>query len=84
MEWINKYWEKTHRSEGTANKGAEYRCDPKHGTKETLILGPFVQRNGVDNNDDLMHRGVSKSDDIDKVVQRRKSDGEKGECTTPD
>jgi hypothetical protein len=69
------------RGEGAADQRAENRRDPKYGTKEALVLGPFVQRNSVDNNDDLMQHGVSKSkfDEKHEAAQRKK-----GKRTTPD
>ena len=63
------------RGEGAADQRAEHRRDPIHGTQEALVLGPFVQRNSVDNNDDLMHHGVSKFDEKDEAAQRRKKGG---------
>ena len=79
------------RGEGAADQRADHRCDPIHGTKETLVLGPFGQRNSVDNNDELMHHCVSKIDEKGEAAQRRKNGGrklviaeEKGKRTTPD
>ena len=73
------------RGKGAADQRAEHRRDPKHGTKETLILGPFVQRNSVDNNDDLMHHGVSLTRNTKQCRGRRVVEiEEKSKRTTPD
>ena len=40
-------------SEGPADQWAEHRRDAKYGTKETLVCGPLMQRDGIDNDDDL-------------------------------
>jgi hypothetical protein len=42
-----------------------------------LVLGPLVQRNSVDNNNDLKHHSVSKLDERDKAAHRRKKHGQK-------
>jgi hypothetical protein len=80
------------RGEGAADQWAEHRRYPIHGTEEALVLGPLVQRNSVDNNDKLAHRGVSKFGREDRAAQRRQKgswsrvalDEEHGKLTTPD
>jgi hypothetical protein len=55
------------RGEGTAHQRAKHRCYPKHGPKEALVHRSFRQWDSVDNNDELIHHGVSKFDEKDDV-----------------
>jgi len=59
--------------EGAAYQRAGHRSDAKHGTKETLVLGPLMQRNSVDNNDNLRYHGVSEP--MEKTEQTRRIKG---------
>ena len=42
-------------SERTSYRGPQHRRHAEHCAKETLVLGPFLQRHSVDDNDHLMH-----------------------------
>lgn len=51
------------RGKGTTDERTKHRRNPKHGAEETLILRAFVQWDGIDDDDDLLHHGVSKPDE---------------------
>lgn len=55
--------------EGATHQRAEYGRDTKDGTKETLVLGPLVEWDCVDHDDDLMCRSVSDWDGNDESYQ---------------
>jgi hypothetical protein len=59
-------------SKCAAYQRPEHLSNSKHGTKEPLILRPFVKWNSVDNDHDLMHRSVSKFDENRNEAWKRR------------